>query len=120
MIELDDGGLPLKASSRFFFGRFEAGAGAQRGIDQVVRVHAGGRHRALRACREAGRCDSSAPRSCRSGRRGGTDRDCGGDRAIRAGAGRAGDRGGDYRAGRADAAPGAAAAPAFERRRRGS
>ena len=29
VIELDDGGLPLKAWSRFFFGRFEAGAGAQ-------------------------------------------------------------------------------------------
>ncbi len=39
--------------------------------------------------------------------------------ALCAGAGRAGDRGGDYRAGRAAAAPGAAAAPAFERRRRG-
>ncbi len=93
---------------------------AQRGIDQVVRIHAGGRHGAPRARREAGRCDSSAPRSpCRSRRRGGTDRRCWGDHAIRAGAGRAGDRGEDYRAGRAAAAPGAAAAPAFERRRRG-
>ena len=90
---------------------------AQRDIDQVIRVHAGGRHGAPRARREAGRCDSSAPRSpCRSGRRGGTDCDCGGDRAIRAGAGRAGDRGGADRAGRSRRA--AATATTFERRRR--
>jgi hypothetical protein len=90
---------------------------AQGGIDQVVCVHAGGRHGAPRARREAGRCDSSAPRSpCRSGRRGGTDCDCGGDRAIRAGAGRAGDRGGADRAGRSRRA--AATATTFERRRR--
>ncbi len=74
----------------------------------------------LRARREAGRCDSSAPRPpCRSARRGGTDRDCGGGRAIRAGTGRAGDCGGADRAGRAANAPGAAATAAFERRRRG-
>jgi hypothetical protein len=50
--------------------------GTRRDIEQAVRIHAGGRHGAPRARREAGRCDSSAPRSpCRSGRRGGTDRE---------------------------------------------
>ena len=41
MIELDDGVLPLKASSRFFFGRFEAGSSAS---DRALPAAAGKRN----------------------------------------------------------------------------
>jgi hypothetical protein len=41
VIELDDGVLPLKASSRFFFGRFEAGSSAS---DRALPAAAGKRN----------------------------------------------------------------------------
>jgi hypothetical protein len=44
VIELDDGVLPLKASSRFFFGRFEAGSSAS---DRALPAAAGKRNQSV-------------------------------------------------------------------------